>query len=1245
MKSQKIKNQIYFLSFLLWILSLSSCGSFNSFTLSPSLSENILGSVEELTQKEKENRCIKTEHNFSKQEKEGLYGLDCIEGKKLLIKTNLEGLFVSTTSAGEKLKLEITNKDGIIQETEAVLNVINKFYKVSYELQPNKEDDREYPFLKTLLTPEETFYGSRDHEYRIVFKILGNYLILYKASKNIEAIPHTEKTSLSKDTNGNYIRSEEGYYMVPFLGYKINYCIAQKNLDPVTQTKSYTPLCNDTIRKKDNPDYIRLVLSEKESYDYLLNQKQNILPASYFIGEDEENPIQWFYTEFKTGPVGSSRQQFNPNNSFETLKPEITTLVEFEKEETALNLKIKDDILVNQDPAPVASFKTLWKNYKMPKEKDLLINFGEREDTSQQAIKRPYALFDFNQDSNYELSQLTITENYFSIMFYSKEDDKQKVFSLLKATKISELDQESFKPKKFFNNTFIDMPNFSLLKILKRIGLDIKQYKKDWTASLFNTSKKKTVIKWHFSNETVKNSLDSEGNILNDDFYRELGREAVALWNRAFEIITRDYCLSRAEPENCKIIQVVLAEEEGDKNLGDTRYNILNLVKNDFNHEYYGLSYSSGNPSTGEILNTTSSVYINNLLKLFESSIQAYIKHEMTQNTCKENKMEPEEGVSVVSPYIKTQIQELCPEVKNFICQDNLNKLNDEKIIISECGKKISKETILHTILHEMGHSFGLGHNFKASTDKNNYYSLEEIEELFPMADDLFFQPKASSVMDYIPFYSQALTVPGKYDLATLRYLYLNQLESKEGGFFNLNIPSSTEMKEPLSENQKNKMKDYKSCGELDYEQLTYSKVKKDLFCEKHDYGSSPLEIVENSIEAINFIYKGKNPHSYLQRITRFYDESFSLVNNYFKSKNSSEGHYASLNDEKAMEDYKNTLKNNFCRQGGIKKETGECGNPASDYDLYYPIDIKVRNFFIESLFRIKSTKCDVYKEEERISLDLDSIKEILRNNSSLKPDIKSCQSPHVKDFFQREGLVFIRQKSGYETPLTEAKLIIYLLAKSDLLQNFFNRITKEYLNKDLKDSILKKGFSEYDLEMISSIIFTYRNYIDGWIDSWIDLNNTQGVIMLEENKKYFESEKYSISGVEDSSYKSFITPLNAKEAEEIFTDNLFLKETYKNWIQNQLKDKKGSQSFQEYLLERPDVLINKDYFIIPLRKEGLIAKAIGSYKQAQALLTEIEAQENFLNNLEIIEKKHLEIYIDFLEKIIFNKKTVNFIF
>ena len=550
-------NKFYFLSFFLLSLSLTAC---DGFTAIFSSSSPVIEESDELTKVEIKNRCIQSRHKFLQGSAEDLYGIKCIEGKKLLIKTQKKGVLIPTTEAGNNLRLEKIGKDDKAKEVEFIPHVINKFYKLGYTVQEDQGDDKEIPFLRKLLPKNERFYGSKGQDYHIVFKTLGNYLVLYKASKDIENIPYTERTSLPKSEEGNYMKSEEGYYMIPFVGYKIKYCFAENKRDMIDNSKTKLDITKcEGIGKKDNPDYIQFQVSEVKRYEY--KDKINVLPASYFDG-------RWFYSE---GEVETDKPQAHHYS-------ENAYLVELEKKDNALGLKdVSGEISdLNKTRADLVSVQ--WKEYKMNKERVNFDQFNEKEDTKSNTKKqRPYVQIDFNLETGEEITDLVITENYFSfVKTYTKRRRRTKEkFSLLRETT---LDQKGFLEKKWFKDD--QEHRFSVLRVSpqteKKSGaLEEEDQLEYFRLTKFNTNKKDTTIKWHFSNYTVKNGEDNK----DGGFYRAIGKEAVEVWNRAFEIITRDYCKDLGKEEDCKTIKVVLAEDEGDKDLGDLRYNILNLVK------------------------------------------------------------------------------------------------------------------------------------------------------------------------------------------------------------------------------------------------------------------------------------------------------------------------------------------------------------------------------------------------------------------------------------------------------------------------------------------------------------------------------------------------------------------------------------------------------------------------------------------------------------------------------------------
>ncbi|MDE0091774.1 MAG: zinc-dependent metalloprotease, partial [Oligoflexia bacterium] len=564
--------------------------------------------------------------------------------------------------------------------------------------------------------------------------------------------------------------------------------------------------------------------------------------------------------------------------------------------------------------------------------------------------------------------------------------------------------------------------------------------------SYFNTNEKDTVIKWHFSNYTVKNNQDGLFGTADDkdgDFYRDLGRKAVGIYNRAFEIITKEYCAALGKKEGCKSITVEMAADEEDKDLGDLRYNLLNLV----NAKVLGSGGLLGHaPSfvrqdSGQIIGTTSNVFIHTTLKRYQGFVESYIRYEIFRNkdgavqvsSCKSSSSEDSNGhgtknalvnnqAHVVSCYVREKIQERCQGVQDFILEKRKDlalkpedSLNDG-MLLEQCSRKISEEVILSTILHEMGHSFGLGHNFKASIDGDNYYKdLAEIKKYFPNSEGSQWT-KSSSVMDYLPLDQPPMVVLGKYDLAVLRYLYLDQLETQsykgyheegqdiEAVLMNLEIPTEPETQTALSQRELSQMKSYQAC----WDSLVGS--KEEHLCLRFDYGSTPKEIVQNYIgrfqQNLNDRYKyGRvgviHPLVYISgssNILRFYEKWIGVRDEYFLSQGLESVKYVAFGDEEGIEQYAAVL------EKGIKNSSD------SEYSLYYPVREPIANF-MQNFLLLETMKCQVHKgnEEEAFFLDLEDIKNKLSGNNNLY--VRDCLSGPIQTFLTDNGLTYMGQK------------------------------------------------------------------------------------------------------------------------------------------------------------------------------------------------------------------------------------------
>ncbi len=164
--------------------------------------------------------------------------------------------------------------------------------------------------------------------------------------------------------------------------------------------------------------------------------------------------------------------------------------------------------------------------------------------------------------------------------------------------------------------------------------------------------------------------------------------------------------------------------------------------------------------------------------------------------------------------------------VKQAADAKDIQQFKAAKASIKEKAGKLIYYT---TLVHEMGHTFGLRHNFAGSADKKHYYpeyhqiaaqlkkgdKSVRAEDLVPLA--------ASSIMDYgADFFSQAAGV-GPYDKAAIKFGYRRDLNRDT---------------DPLA------TAGYKFC--------TDHQVDESLLCRRFDKGSNISEVTQGLIEAYN---------------------------------------------------------------------------------------------------------------------------------------------------------------------------------------------------------------------------------------------------------------------------------------------------------------------------------------------------------------------------------------------------------
>ncbi len=849
-------SKFYFICLIVSGLFLSSCWPSGRNTDSDDhlIDQISKGNNGELSSEAKDfiaRKCIKRNHHFADGQTDNLYGRECIEGKHLVIKTNNDGELITTTASINFLNLE----KGV--------DFINRFYNPSYEIVQGGDDW--IPFLKDFLPAGDqlasarNFFGSRNTEYRIIFQTLGNYLILNKASKNLDDIPYIERTAMEKNKDGDYKKTEDGYFMVPFLGYSIKYCSPDVIESRGQRTYEYRAKC-DPADSKERAEYLQVVKGQQVSFAYV-PEKKDLFPSEYFDGE-------WFFSE---GDIETSDRTGE-------LSPFSATLIEFEKTSNSLDfIDVSGNVERRNQKVQNTNLPVIWQKYEMnTAQGGIFKEFGERLSSDHILIQSPYLRINFEallKNEKGDIEDFLIGKDYFSITMRRQRGDKRGKYKMSFLRK-SALDDKGFVPRRWFQND--DDRYYGILFSRPQDEKKEAEFSKDQKQAnrrmiRFNINSQNT-IKWHFSKNSSK-----------DPDYRALAREAVKIYDRAFQIITAG---------TGRTVRVELIEgEDQEKDLGDIRYNLINLVKTeDLTGGMVGLFGAAPpyvNPDTGQIIGVTANIFLQNILEHTQRVLRHYMMYEIYQ---KDTRSEEENKIHVVGAYLKNKIEneKKCSDLKSFIKNKNEEIMSgrikephrrnlmeeQEKQGFLDCAKAISKNEVLKTILHELGHNFGLSHNFKCSYDSANYYeSIEEVKKYFPNAilDSKIAAPASACIMDYLPILNApAMTVIGKYDLAALKFLYMDQIATGDMGD-DLIIPSidleisedPTDQKDLEDQKVLSQRKVYLHCPD-------YLEPKgENFFCRKEDYGSAPLELAEYYIEKFK---------QNLQSMRYVYDSSASEI-------------------------------------------------------------------------------------------------------------------------------------------------------------------------------------------------------------------------------------------------------------------------------------------------------------------------------------------------------------------------------
>lgn len=155
------------------------------------------------------------------------------------------------------------------------------------------------------------------------------------------------------------------------------------------------------------------------------------------------------------------------------------------------------------------------------------------------------------------------------------------------------------------------------------------------------------------------------------------------------------------------------------------------------------------------------------------------------------------------------------------------------------------------TLVHELGHTLGLRHNFFGSVDQDNWYTKEELASV-----DIKSQVPLSTVMDYPGTNVTELPILGKYDIAALRFAYNRQVETEDGNLVDIidevdGKPVKSPMTVTLKDLGDKKLKEFMYCSD---EHVSGSPL-----CNRHDLGTNLVEIAQYYVEKYKDRYDRAN--------------------------------------------------------------------------------------------------------------------------------------------------------------------------------------------------------------------------------------------------------------------------------------------------------------------------------------------------------------------------------------------------
>lgn len=754
--------------------------------------------------------------------------------------------------------------------------------------------------------------GRPNFQYEIRYELTQNFLKVLKVG-NKKDMPYQELT-YATDLGNDQVA-------IPLVGYNIQgYFRLEKVKSNGEDTSTVTEIPEPDMNKA---SHVKVDFNSRTIYEAV--KKIDVFPSGLFEGE-------WYYSETITAASEGMVDNIGSGASVDFKLQEATQIKFIKANNTLRAVNIGIDERINREDevqlVPVIEIPVKFVDYRSAR-KGNDTDLKEEKYDERAPKDRSMMEVDFQnarsqgigiangQRTDLKLVDLEVAKDYVSFTHFDPANSIRVKYSFYKAQNPTYVSRKYFRAdQKTFGAFFNMKPIASQYEIHHTTELDALR--------LMNRFDPNKNIVFNFSATSPKN-------------YRDVGRKAIAEWNDAFI--------------KAGVKARVLLDETKDVQVGDLRYNVINIIDSISGGGLYGLGPSLSNLQTGEIISATANVWVQPIRASLVDSLRIYLMEKLgiiSVETARKNavnevvnwmkasssaetgmmtsgrisshmnsrttqfmidSLKKSRDMSVAANEFKAKnqtklerellaeldklnkaaknsekevkklgnyhirtasvcdhgasggntaeaVETLCPEVADYLKDlqsaykaSGALTLPNEVQVLETCALKIVPERLLAILLHEMGHNLSLRHNFRGSTDGDNFFTAAETGTKT--------QVVTSSVMDYMTDDETRLVKAGKYDIAAIAFLYGDRVETTTGEW------KQVDPKKSIADNMREmnaKMRPYHFCTDED----AYYGL--DAICSTWDSGTDP-EKIANGI--INSYYSFREIAG--RRLDRFY--------------------------------------------------------------------------------------------------------------------------------------------------------------------------------------------------------------------------------------------------------------------------------------------------------------------------------------------------------------------------------------